>query len=233
MLRSIFILLAGLTGWIWSGGPVAALTEEQQARLVAAVADGTARQAVGDLLAETQPDAGQLPRQVCDAVEVMGAVARDPQERAEMTLAAGEAAVAYMETAGFPEAARSPLMITIQEQCVLPGAAEDPEFADRLLQTARDRVTAGVAPEAGDTAVALFAALNAPAPPGLEEGWAQIRALAQATGFATVAQNLLVAVEPAAGPAAPAGGGLAPPPAAPGPVGGGGGGGRGLVASPS
>ncbi len=232
MLRSIFILLFGLSGAIYASGPAAALTPEQEAMLVAAVETGTAKRAVGELLATTQPDAGQLPRQVCDSIEVMGAAARDPQERSAVTLAASEAAVSYMEQAGFPEAARTPVMITIQEQCVLRAAAEDPDFGDALLRAAGDRVTTGAAPEAADTAVALFAALNAPAPAGLEEGWAQLQAMAQATGFVTVAQNLLVAVEPAAGPAAPAGGDLAPPPAAPGPVGGGGGGGRG-VASPS
>lgn len=232
MLQRIFIFTLAFFGVLQVNGAARALTAEQEAALVEAVAAGTARQAVGELLATTQPDAGQLPRQVCDSIEVMGAAARDPQERAEVTLAASEAAVSYMEQAGFPEAARAPLMITIQEQCVLRAAAEDPDFGDALLQTARDRVTAGAAPEAADTTVALFAALNAPAPAGLEEGWAQLQAMAQATGFVTVAQNLLVAVEPAAGPAAPAGGGLAPAPAAPGPVGGGGGGGKG-VASPS
>ncbi len=232
MLKRIFIVTLAFFGVLQVNGAARALTAEQEAALVEAVAAGTARQAVGELLATTQPDAGQLPIQVCDATRVMTGAATNPGERAQLALAATEAASAYMRDAGFPEAAVLPTLITIQEQCVLPAAAENPEFARALLDTAGERASARTSPEATDAALALFSAINAPAPPGQEEGWAQLQALAQATGFQTIAQNLLVAVEPAAGPAAPAGGGLAPAPAAPGPVGGGGGGGQG-VASPS
>ena len=234
MWKAILVGGLALLGSLQTSGSAAALSPEQENMLVAAVAAGTARQAVGDLLAATQPDTGQLPGQVCDAVTVMLGAATEPAQRAQIPLDATEAASAYMQEAGFPEAARVPVLITIQEQCVLRDAARSPDSAQRLLEAARDRASGDVSPAARDAAVSLFAAINAPAPPGLEEDWAALQALAQATGFTTVAQNLLVAVEPAAGPAAPAGGGLAPAPAAPGPVGGGGGGGGGAaVASPS